>query len=158
MIIKGDVKILLKHVLILYPGEDQQYANFTTELRKNPEFTTVLSLEMYEKAFLFYFQEYTPTSVFFFIVTLQSKDCARARQPSSHGFGGLKIREEFAFAELRACSSSRLPLFELLSLASQYFGKSIDFRSRHFIPVESTPSPSKIRSFFGRSLWLAYTL
>ena len=91
MVIKGDVKILLKHVLILYPGEDQQYANFTTELRKNPEFTTVLSLEMYEKAFLFYFQEYTPTSVFFFIVTLQSKDCARARQPSSHGFGGLKL-------------------------------------------------------------------
>ena len=73
VIIRGDLKTLLKHVLILFPRKDQEYTNFTTgvraEVRNNPECTTVITLEMYEKAFLFYFEEYRPTSVFFFIVS-----------------------------------------------------------------------------------------
>ena len=73
VLIKGDLKTLLKHVLILFPRKDQEYTNFTTgvraEVRNNPECTTVITLDMYEKAFLFYFEEYRPTSVFFFIVS-----------------------------------------------------------------------------------------
>ena len=73
VIMRGDLKTLLKHVLILFPRGDQQYSNFTTEVRakalNDPEFTTILSLEMKEKAFLFHFEKYTPTSVFFFIVS-----------------------------------------------------------------------------------------
>ena len=73
VIIRGDLKTLLKHVLILFPRKDQEYTNFTTgvraEVRNIPECTTVITLEMYEKAFLFYFEEYRPTSVFFFIVS-----------------------------------------------------------------------------------------
>ena len=41
--------------------------------------------------------------------------------------------------------------------AFEIFRKSINCDST-FYSVESSPSPSKIRSLFGRSLWLAYTL
>ena len=78
--------------------------------------------------------------------------------PTKHDPCTEKFQKNLHLHELRACSSSRSPPFELLSLELRNSDIRLFSERQNFFRLESTPSPSKIRSFFGRSQWLAYTL